>query len=78
MVDHVNLSNGQSAKTIEERKHMTLVSYASTIGSLMYAMVDPRLDITHTVEILSSYMKNLGKEHWEVVKWFLRYQIGTI
>ena len=42
----------------------------------MYAMVCTRLDITHVVGIVSKYMTNLGKEHWEAVKWLLRYLRG--
>ena len=37
--NHFNLSKEQSPKTTEEREHMTLVPYASAVGSLMYAMV---------------------------------------
>ena len=36
---HFKLSKEQSPKTEEERDHMNKVPYASTIGSLMYAMV---------------------------------------
>ena len=56
---------------------MTLVPYASTIGSLMYAMVCTRPDIAHAVGVVSKYMANHGKEHWEAVKWLLRYLRGT-
>ena len=57
--------------------HMSKVPYASVVGSLMYAMVCTRLDITHAVGVVRRYMKNLGKEHWMVVKWILRYLRGT-
>jgi hypothetical protein len=43
----------------------------------MYVMVFTRPDIAHVVEFVSRYMKNLGKEHWEAVKWILRYFRGT-
>ena len=36
---HFKLSKKQSPKTEEEMDHMSKVSYASAIGSLMYAMV---------------------------------------
>ena len=56
---------------------MALVPYASAVGSLMYAMVCTRHDIEHVVGVVSRYMANPGKEHWEVVKWLLRYRRGT-
>jgi hypothetical protein len=56
---------------------MSRVPYSSTVGSLMYAMVFTRLDISHAMGVVSRYMNNLGKEHWEVVKWILRYLRGT-
>ena len=56
--------------------HMSKVPYASIIGSLMHAMVCTRLDIAHAVEVVSRYMSRLGKQHWEVVKWILRYLKG--
>ena len=57
--------------------HMSKVPYASAVGSLMYAMVYTRPDIAHAVGVARKYMKNLGKEHWMVVKWILRYLRGT-
>jgi hypothetical protein len=56
---------------------MSKVPYSSTTGSLMYAMVCTRPDIAHAVAVVSSYMTNPGKEHWEVVKWILKYLRGT-
>ena len=55
---------------------MTLVPYASVVGSLMYDMVCTRPDIAHAVGVVSRYMANPGKEHWEAVKWLLRYLRG--
>jgi hypothetical protein len=43
----------------------------------MYAMVCTRPDIAHAVGVVSRYMNNPGKEHWEAVKWILRYLRGT-
>ena len=56
---------------------MSKVPYASAVGSLMYAMVCTRPDIAHAVGVVSRYMSNPGKEHWEGVKWILRYLKGT-
>ena len=51
--------------------------YASVIGSLMYAMVCTRLDIAHVVGVVSRFMSRPGKQHWEAVKWILRYLKGS-
>ncbi|RVW64695.1 Retrovirus-related Pol polyprotein from transposon TNT 1-94 [Vitis vinifera] len=47
---HFKLSKEQSPKIGEERDHMSKVPYASTIGSLIYAMVYTRPDIAHANE----------------------------
>ena len=56
---------------------MRKASYASAIDSLMHAMVCIRPNIAHAVEIVSWYLSNPGKEHWNAVKWILRYLKGT-
>ena len=43
----------------------------------MYAMVCTRPDIAYAVGVVSRYMADLGREHWEAVKWLLRYLKGT-
>ena len=52
---------------------MSKVPYASAIGNLMYAMVCIRPDIAHAVGVVSRFMSMPGKQHWEAVKWILRY-----
>ena len=56
---------------------MSKVPYASAIGSLMYAMVCTRPDITHAVKVMSRFMSRSRKQHWEAVKWILRYLKGS-
>ena len=56
---------------------MSKLPNASAVGSLMYAMVCTRLDIVHVVGVISRYMSHLGIEHWNVVKWILKYLRGT-
>ena len=57
-----------SPATVEEREYMTRVSYASAVGSLMYAMVCTRSDLSQAVSMISKYMHDPGKSHWEAVK----------
>ncbi|RVW64113.1 Retrovirus-related Pol polyprotein from transposon TNT 1-94 [Vitis vinifera] len=75
---HFKLSKEQSPKTKEERDHMSKVPYASAIGNLMYAMVCTRPDIAHAVGVVSRFMSRPGKQHWEAVKWILRYLKGSL
>ena len=56
---------------------MELVPYASAVGRLRYVIVCTRPDTAHAVGVVSRYMANPGKEHWEAVKWLMRYQRGT-
>jgi hypothetical protein len=56
---------------------MSRVPYSSTVCSSMHAKVWKRPNIAHAVGVVSKYMKNQGKEHWEEVKWILRYLKGT-
>ena len=57
---------------------MSKVPYALAIGSLMYAMVCTGPDIAHTVRVVSRYMSNPDKTHWEAVKWIMRYLRGIL
>ena len=52
---------------------MANVPYTLVVGSLIYTMVCTKPDITHTVGVVSGYLSNPCKEHWNVVKWILRY-----
>ncbi|KAG8636044.1 hypothetical protein MANES_16G093733v8 [Manihot esculenta] len=63
LANHLKLSKKQSPKTSMERDHMAKVPYASAIGSLMYAMVCTRPDISHAVGAVSIYMSDLRKEY---------------
>jgi hypothetical protein len=77
LASHFKLTKEMCPKTQEEIEYMSRVPYSSTVGSLMYAMVFTRPDIAHAVGVVRRYMNNPGKEHWEEVKWILRYLRGT-
>ena len=61
LASHFKLSNEQSPTTEQERDHIAKLPYASTIVSLMYAMICTRPDIAHAVGVVSRYMSNPGK-----------------
>ena len=56
---------------------MESIPYANVVGSLMYAMVCTRPDIAHAVSLVSRFMVNPGKGHWQALKWILRYIRGS-
>ena len=69
----IHLSKTMSSKTSEEMAEMAKVPYASTIGSLMYAILCTRPDIACVVSVTSRFQSELGLEHWVVVKAILKY-----
>ena len=77
LAGHLKLSSKQCPISEKDMKEMSKVPYASAVGSLMYAMVCTRPDIAHAVGVVSWFLTNPGKEHWEAVKWILRYLRGT-
>ncbi|GMI75420.1 cysteine-rich RLK (RECEPTOR-like protein kinase) 8 [Hibiscus trionum] len=78
LASHLKLSSQLSPKTDEEREYMAKVPYANAVGSLMYAMVCTRPDISQAVGVVSRYMHDPGKGHWQAVKWILRYLQQTV
>jgi hypothetical protein len=61
------LTKEMCPKTQEEIEYMSTIPYSSKVGSLMYAMVFTRPDISHATGVVRRYMNNPGKEHWEAV-----------
>jgi hypothetical protein len=68
LASHLKLSSKQSPTSEKENEEMKKVPYASAVGSLMYAMVCTRPDITHAVGVVNRFLSNPGKEHWAAVK----------
>ena len=77
LAGHLRLSMTQFPQSEVEMKEMNFVPYANVIGSLMYAMVCSRPNIVHSISVLSRFMANLGRKHWNGVKWLLRYVRGS-
>ena len=78
LAPYFKLSALLSPRTDEESEYMAHVPYASLVGSLMYAMVHIRLNISQTVSMVSRYMNDQGKGHWQAAKWILRYILGIV
>ena len=46
-----------------EREYMSSVPYASAIGSIMYAMICTRPDVSYALSVTSRYQSDPGMEH---------------
>ena len=69
----VQLSTAQCPTTAEDIEEMSVIPYASAIGSIMYAMLCTRPDVNLAVSLVGRYQSNPGKEHWTAVKNILKY-----
>ena len=63
----------KSPSTPDEKRRMDKISYASAIGSIMYAMVCTHPDISYALSAMSRYLANPGERHWTVVKNIRKY-----
>ncbi|PIL25828.1 transcription factor [Ganoderma sinense ZZ0214-1] len=71
------LGNHQSPSTPRQFEDMRDVPYREAVGSLMYAAMGTRPDITFAVTALSQFMQNPGRAHWDALKRVLRYLKGS-
>ncbi|KAH9649066.1 hypothetical protein KPL70_025842 [Citrus sinensis] len=78
LASHFKLFAAQCPQTEAEQQKMVCIPYSSAVGSLMYAMVLTRPDISHVVSLVSRFMANPGYEHWTVVQWIMRYLKETL
>jgi len=62
LAPHFKLKANISPITVEEREYMTRVPYASAVGSLIYAIVYTRPDLSQIVSMVSRYMHDPGRE----------------
>ncbi|KAL5568934.1 hypothetical protein UlMin_025509 [Ulmus minor] len=56
---------------------MERVPYSSAVGSVMFSMVSSRPDLSYAISVLSRFMSDPKKEHWEAMKWLIRYIKGS-
>ena len=63
MLQGVRLSSAQSPTTAKDKEEMSVIPYASAIGSIMYAMLCTRPDVNLAVSLVGRYQSNPGKEH---------------
>ena len=71
----VRLSSAQCPTTAEDKEEMSVIPYASAIGSIMYAMLCTR-PIVYLAISGKGYNGDPGVDHWTAVKIILSYLRG--
>ena len=56
---------------------MSRIPYASTMGSIMYAMTCTRSDVAYSLEVVSRYQLDPDEKHWKIAKAILKYLRNT-
>ena len=69
----ISLSKKQCPSTPDELERMSKIPYASAIGSIMYAMICTRPDVSCSLSMTSRYQSCPGNDHWTAVKNILKY-----
>ena len=57
----------------DEQEKMSVITYASATGSIMYAMLCTRPDVSCALSVASTYKSNLGVAHWVAATNILKY-----
>ena len=65
-------------KAPKDTQPINLKDYQAAIGSLIYASIGTRPDISYSVGVLSQFMSNPVQEHWKGIKRVFRYIKGTL
>ena len=74
MCHGISLRKTQCAAMQDERDRMSKIPHASTIGSIMYAMLCTRLDVSYALSMTSRYQLDPG----EVIGQQLRISLSTL
>jgi hypothetical protein len=74
---NAQVSKAQSPDTEKQQTDMRNIPYREAIGSLMYAAIGTCPDISFAVTLLSQFLENPGRAHWEQAKRVIRYLKGT-
>ena len=61
------LSNAQCPATADEREKMSVIPYASAIGSIMYVMLCTRPVVSHALSLTRRYQSDPGEAHWTTI-----------
>jgi hypothetical protein len=73
IVKGISLSVTQGPAIEKEKSVMSNIPYASTISSIMYAMLRTRPDVALDLSLTSHYQSNPSMSHWSAVKNVLKF-----
>ena len=77
MEPNMKLSSSQSPTTGADFAAMQHIPYREAIGSLMYAALGTRPDISYAVTNVSRFSSNPSMPHWDSVHCIYHYLLGT-
>ena len=69
----ITISKEDCPKSSDDKGRMSKVPYASAIGSIMYAMICTRPDVSYALSITNRFQSNPGEGHQTVVNNILKY-----
>ncbi|KAL4340047.1 hypothetical protein GQ457_08G024350 [Hibiscus cannabinus] len=69
----ISLSKEMCPSTPQERERMSKIPYASTVGSIMCAMICTRPVVSYALSMTSQYQANHAESHWIAVINILKY-----
>ena len=77
MEPNVKLSSSQSPTTGADFAAMQHIHYCEAVGSLMYAALGTRPDISYAMTNVSRFSSNPGMPHWDAARRIYCYLLGT-
>src|SRR5665213_3004577 len=73
MSSGIPYSKAQCPTSSEDKNAMSIVPYASAVGSIMYAMICTCPDVSYALSVVSRIQSNPGDMHWIAVKNIIKY-----
>ena len=71
-------ANEKFVKLSDNEEPIDIPLYQAAVGSLNYAAIATRPDLSVAVSMVSQFMKNPSKDHWVGIKRIFRYIKGTL
>lgn len=68
----IRLSKTQCPGSADDRSQMNAIPDASAIGSIMYAMICTKPDVSYALSGTSRYHADPGESHWTAMKNILK------